>query len=36
MYGTPKLSDDVTSLLYYVSILSYDVSTLLYDVSSQL
>ena len=32
-YGTPKLSDGVSTLLYDVSTLLYDASTLLYDVS---
>ena len=31
-YGTLKLSDDVSTLLYYESTLLYYVSTLLYNV----
>ena len=35
-YGTPKPSDDVSTLLNYVSTLLNDMSTLLYDVSTLL
>ena len=35
-HGTPKLSGDVTTLLYYVSTLLYYESTLLYNVSTLL